>query len=188
MKLKIKVLVKTEGCLPKIIEKGDWVDVMVAQDVKLLGPIATTLKWKRNKNIDEIERTRKVVFNTAIVPLGICVEMPNGFEAPLILRSSTPKDYGVMQTTGESLIDNSYKGEKDEWKLPLVALRTTTIPKGTRIAQFRIQLSQKATVWQKLKWLFTSSIEIEEVKALNNPSREGFGSTNNVKTQESQNV
>lgn len=187
MKLKIKVFVKTEGCLPKIIEKGDWVDLRVAQDVELLGPVATTLHWRKKKP-EELERLRKVVFNTAIVPLGICVEMPDGFEAPLILRSSTPKDYGVMQTTGMSLIDNSYKGEQDEWKLPLVALRTTRIPKGTRIAQFRIQPSQKATVWQKLKWLFTSSIEIVEVKSLSNPSRDGFGTTNNVKTQESQNV
>lgn len=178
MKLKIKVFVKTEGCLPKIIQKGDWVDLMVAQDVKLLGPIATTLRWKKKVNNDEIERTRKVIFNTTIVPLGICVEMPEGFEAPLILRSSAPKDYGVMQTTGMSLIDNPFNSEQDEWRLPLVALRTTIIPKGTRIAQFRIQLSQKATVWQKLRWLFTSSIEIEEVKALNNPSRGGFGSTN----------
>ena len=185
--MKIKVLVKQEGCLPRIIKKGDWIDVMLAQDVELLGPVATTLHWRKKKP-EEPERLRKVVFNTAIVPLGICVEMPDGFEAPLILRSSTPKDYGVMQTTGMSLIDNLYKGEQDEWKLPLVALRTTRIPKGTRIAQFRIQLSQKATVWQKLRWLFSSHIEIEEVKALNNPPREGFGSTNNVKTQESQNV
>ena len=176
--MKIKVLVKTEGCLPKIIKKGDWIDLTVAQDVKLLGPIATTLRWKKKENINEVERTRKVVFNTAIVPLGICMEMPKGFEAPLILRSSAPKDYGVMQTTGMSMIDNPFNGEQDEWKLPLVALRTTTIPKGTRIAQFRIQLSQKATMWQKLRWLFSSHIEIEEVKALNNPLRDGFGSTN----------
>ena len=185
--MKIKVLVKQEGCLPKIIEKGDWIDVMLAQDVELLGPVATTLHWRKKKP-EEPERLRKVVFNTAIVPLGICVKMPDGFEAPLILRSSTPRDYGVMQTTGMSLIDNSYKSDQDEWKLPLVALRTTRIPKGTRIAQFRIQLSQKATMWQKLRWLFSSHIEIEEVQALNNPPRGGFGSTNNVKTQESQNV
>lgn len=176
--MKIKVLVKTEGCLPKIIKKGDWIDVMLAQDVKLLGPIATTLRWKKKTNIDETERTRKVVFNTTVVPLGICVQLPEGFEAPLILRSSTPKDYGVMQTTGMSLIDNSYNSEQDEWRLPIVALRTITIPKGTRVAQFRIQLSQKATMWQKLKWLFSSHIKIEEVASLNNPPRGGFGSTN----------
>lgn len=186
--MKIKVLVKQGGNLPKIIKKGDWIDLAVAQDVNILGPIATTLSYKKRKEINEAERIRKVVFNTATVPLGICMELPAGFEAPLILRSHTPEKYGVMQTTGMSLIDNSFKGEQDEWKLPLVALRSTTIPKGTSIAQFRIQLSQKATMWQKLKWMFSSHIKIEEVQALNNPPRGGFGSTNNVKTQESQNV
>lgn len=71
----------------------------------------------------------------------------------------------------------SYCGEEDEWKMPVMATREVTIPKGTRIAQFRVQLSQKATWWQKLKWLFNSSVKIEQVDSLGNPSRSGFGST-----------
>lgn len=187
MKLKIKVLVKEGGALPQIIAKGDWIDLALAEDVELKGPYAKTLKWKTREG-EVRERYRNVVYDSTIARLGVCIEMPDGFEAPLLTRSSTFRDYGIMQVTGESIIDNSYKSDKDEWKIPMLATRYVKIPKGTRIAQFRIQLSQKATVWQKLKWLFTSSIEIVEVKALNNPPREGFGSTNNVKTQESQNV
>ena len=56
-------------------------------------------------------------------------------------------------------------------------MRETTIEAGDRICQFRIQLSQKATFWQKLKWLFSSGIELVEVDNLNNKSRGGFGST-----------
>lgn len=71
----------------------------------------------------------------------------------------------------------SYCGNEDEWKMPVLATRDVTIPKGTRIAQFKVQLSQKATWWQKLKWLFSSSIKIEKVASLDNPVRGGFGST-----------
>ena len=75
--------------------------------------------------------------------------------------------------------DNSYKGDTDEWKLPVVATRDVIIPKGTRICQFRIQLSQKATFWQKLKWFFSSIPKLQQVASLNNQSRGGFGSTGN---------
>ena len=71
----------------------------------------------------------------------------------------------------------SYNGNEDEWKFPAVAIRPTFIEKGTRICQFRVQLSQKATVWQKIKWLFTSGIKLVEVDNLDNTNRGGFGST-----------
>jgi dUTPase len=60
-----------------------------------------------------------------------------------------------------------------------MATRAVTIPKGTRIVQFRVQLSQKATVWQKIKWLFSGPIKIKKVDSLDNPTRGGFGSTGN---------
>lgn len=77
----------------------------------------------------------------------------------------------------KSLWDNilSYCGDNDEWKFPAVATRTITIPKGTRIAQFRIQLSQKATLWQKLLWLFHSGVRLQQVLSLGNPDRKGIG-------------
>lgn len=71
----------------------------------------------------------------------------------------------------------SYNGNGDEWKFPAVAIRPTSIEKGTRICQFRVQLSQKATMWQKIKWLLSSGIELVEVGNLSNTNRGGFGSS-----------
>ena len=67
--------------------------------------------------------------------------------------------------------------DNDEWKFPAIAIRETTIEEGTRICQFRIQLSQKATFWQKLKWFFSNGIKLVEVDSLNNEARGGFGSS-----------
>ena len=79
----------------------------------------------------------------------------------------------------KNIIDNkmSYCGDNDEWKYNAIALNTSHIKKGDRICQFRIQLSQKATFWQKLRWLFSSKIELVQVDHLDNKDRGGFGST-----------
>lgn len=71
----------------------------------------------------------------------------------------------------------SYCGNSDEWKFPVIAIRPTFIEKGCRICQFRIQLSQKATLWQKLKWLFSSGVKLVKVDNLQENNRGGFGST-----------
>lgn len=63
-----------------------------------------------------------------------------------------------------------------QWELLIIAIRPTSIEKGTRICQFRVQLSQKATTWQKIKWLFTSGVKLVEVDDLGNDNRGGFGS------------
>ena len=75
------------------------------------------------------------------------------------------------------MIDQTYCGDNDEWKFPAIAYRDTLIPERDRICQFEIRLSQKATFWQKLKWLFSSGIEIIEVESLEGTNRNGFGST-----------
>lgn len=69
----------------------------------------------------------------------------------------------------------SFSSDKDEWKLPVIATRKVTIPKGTRIAQFKVVPSQKATVWQKLRWLFSNGVRLMPVTSLDNPERKGFG-------------
>jgi len=56
-------------------------------------------------------------------------------------------------------------------------MRETTIEAGDRICQFRIQLSQKATMWQKIKWLFSSGVELVQVDDLGDNNRGGLGST-----------
>ena len=84
---------------------------------------------------------------------------------------------GVFQTNSIGVVDNSYSGNQDEWKYWITALENTIINKGDRICQFRIQLSQKATMWQKIKWALSSGIKIVEVADLSENNRGGIGST-----------
>lgn len=173
----IKVLEKTIGCMPQQFEKGDWIDLTLAETVTLKCPQAHKMHI-RNKNKQEVptERTRDVVFDIKLLPLGVAMEIPEGYEAHLLPRSGSFKKYGIIQTNSMGIIDNSYSGDNDEWKLPILATRNVTIPKGHRIAQFRIIPSQKATVWQKIKWLFSSSkIKLTKVESLNNTDRKGIG-------------
>ena len=172
----IKVLEKTAGCFPVEFEQGDWIDIVTATDITLKAPQAHKMhiRNKGKENVAEV-RTRDVEFDSTLIPLGIAIEAPKGMECHLLPRSSTFKKWGLMQVNSEGIIDRSYSSDKDEWKLPVVATRAVTIPKGTRIAQFKMELSQKATCWQKLRWLLSSGVQLKRVSSLNNPERKGFG-------------
>lgn len=171
----IKILEKIKGCMPEIIDNGEWIDLKLAEDVTLPSPYANTLhKYKKDNAVD---RTRDLKFYAVLASLGICVQMPKGFEALIVPRSSSFKKYGILQVNSVGIIDNSYCSDKDMWGFYMLGTREVTIPKGTRIAQFRIQLSQKATVWQKIKWLLSPSIKLQKVSSLSNKQRGGFGST-----------
>lgn len=175
MKLKIKVKrINKNLPLPKIIAKGDWVDLRSSETVSFIAPQASVLKRHTVNGVEESHRD--VTFDTKLIKLGIAMELPKGFEAQVLSRSSNPK-LNIFQTNSEAVIDNIFKGDKDEWRYWVTALSDTIIHEGDRICQFRIQLSQKATMWQKLKWLFSSGIKIVEVKELGNPDRQGIGST-----------
>ena len=155
---------------PKIIKKGDWVDLACAQEVVLNAPQAGTLKGHDVKH-------RDVVSEVTYIPLGVAMQLPKGFEAIMASRSSTPKKLGIMQANGIGIIDSTFCSDSDEWMFPAVTVRKTSIAANSRICQFRIQLSQKATMWQKLKWLFSSGIKFVEVESLDNEPRGGLGST-----------
>lgn len=176
LKIKIKRLKNENGepivSFPKIIKKGDWVDLFTAKEFVLNAPQAGTLKGAEVKHRDV---TNEVVY----IPLGIAVKLPDGFEAIMAPRSSTAKKLGIMAANSIGIIDQAYCGEDDQWMFPAITLRKTSIAANTRICQFRIQLSQKATICQKLKWLFTSGIEVVEVDSLEGENRGGLGSTGN---------
>lgn len=155
---------------PKIVKKGDWIDLRSSKAVVLNAPQAGTLKGSTVKH-------RDVISDVTYIPLGVSMQLPDGFEAIVAPRSSTAEKMGIVLANGIGIIDNSYKGENDQWKFPAITLRKTSIAQNTRLCQFRIQLNQKATIWQKLKWLLSSSIELVEVDNLNNSDRNGFGST-----------
>lgn len=142
------------GRLPRKIDKGDWID----------------LRATRGSNS----------FHTSelMVPLGIAAKLPAGYEAIIAPRSSTYKQFGLISQNSVGIIDNSYHGDGDQWHFPAIWFNTNRGWKaGDRICQFRVQLSQKATVWQKLGWLFDGKVEIIEVDSLGNADRGGFGST-----------
>jgi dUTP pyrophosphatase len=90
--------------------------------------------------------------------------LPEGYEANIVPRSSTFKNFGIIQTNSFGVIDNSYSGDNDQWFFPVYALRDTVINKNDRICQFRLNKIQ-------------DSIEFTEVEHLNNIDRGGHGST-----------
>ena len=99
-----------------------------------------------------------------MISLGISVKMPDGWEAYIAPRSSTFKTWGIIQTNSIGIVDNSYSGNNDIWKMPVYATRDTVINVNDRICQFRIINNQP-------------KIEFEEVEHLEGVDRGGFGST-----------
>ena len=159
MKLKIKFK-KLDPSAIAPVQKGDWIDL---------------------SNGKEIVLNKCTSFTLAHTHLQI--QIPKGFEAIMAPRSSNFKNYEIIQTNHIGIIDQEYCGPTDEWKIPISLIKAPSkgneivIPYGARIAQFRIQLSQRATFIQKLKWLISSGIVLEEVSILNNKDRGGFGSS-----------
>lgn len=139
MTKKIKVKLIRSGSMPE--RYGDWFDLKAGE----------TVKYKKG--------------DFFLMPLGVAMKMPHGFEGHLLPRSSTFKKYKVLMVNGMSIIDSDYCGNGDEWMFPLLAMEDGVIRKGDRIAQFRIM--RKMPVGQ----------EISLVSALSSVNRGGFGST-----------
>lgn len=138
MEIKIKYFTDIEKI--EKIEKGDWIDLRAAEDV--------TLKAGEFK----------------LIPLGVAMELPAGYEAHMVPRSSTYKKFGIIQTNHQAVIDESYCGDNDQWLYPAYALRDTEIKKNDRICQFRIMEKQP-------------TLDFIEVGVLGNEDRGGIGST-----------
>lgn len=100
----------------------------------------------------------------ALIPLGVGMILPEGYEAHIVPRSSTLKKFGIIQGNHMGIIDNSYSGDEDEWLMSVIAVRDTHISKNDRICQFRIMKKQPKLVF-------------EQVVSLNAISKGGFGST-----------
>lgn len=138
-----------------------------------------TIKIKYfDKEIDKIEKINKGdlidlrAAETAeikkgdfkLIKLGVGMKLPDGYKANMYPRSSTYKNFGIIQANSVGQIDNSYSGDSDEWRFPAIALRDTVIHKNDRICQFEIQKIQP-------------EITFEEVEHLDEESRGGIGST-----------
>ena len=140
MKIKIKYFSDEIEKLNFIDGKSDWIDLRAAERVELKSG-----EYK-------------------LIKLGVGMELPKGYEALVVPRSSTFKNFGILQTNSMGVIDESYCGDNDEWRLPALAMRDTVIEVNDRICQFRIIKHQDA-------------LTFEEVKELNEVDRGGFGST-----------
>ncbi len=127
----------------KLIDKGEWIDLYTDEDV--------TLKQGEFK----------------LISLGVSMRLPEGYEANIVPRSSTFKNFGILQTNSYGVIDSSFSGDNDVWKFPALAFRDITIPKFSRICQFRINKTMKSN----------DNILFEEVEHLGNNNRGGFGSS-----------
>lgn len=138
-KIKIKYFDKEIDKLEKI-SKGDLIDLRSAETVEIKAG-----EYK-------------------LIRLGVGMKLPEGYKANVYPRSSTYKNFGIIQANSVGQIDNSYSGNEDEWRFPAVALRDTVIHKNDRICQFEIQKVQP-------------EIEFEEVDNLDEVSRGGIGST-----------
>ncbi len=138
--IKIKYFDSEMEKLTYIEGKSDWIDLRASETVEL----------------------KQGEFR--LIPLGVAMELPAGYEAHVAPRSSTFKNYGILQTNSLGIIDGSYCGDQDMWRMPVYATRDTVIYKGDRICQFRIVENQPAVVF-------------EEVECLENQNRGGFGTT-----------
>ena len=99
-----------------------------------------------------------------LIPLGVAMELPKGYEAHVVPRSSTFKNFGIIQTNHQGVIDCSYCGDNDQWFMPVYAVRDTEIHVNDRICQFRIMENQPRLLF-------------DEVEHLENADRGGHGST-----------
>lgn len=140
MDIKIKYFTDKIEKLRYIDGKSDWIDLRCAEETKLKKG-----EWK-------------------LIPLGIAMELPKGYEAHVVPRSSTFKNFGIIQTNSMGVIDASYCGDNDQWYLPALAVRDTEIHVNDRICQFRIVENQP-------------EIDFCEVTTLEGKDRGGFGST-----------
>ena len=136
--LKIKYLRDVDPIEKK--ENSDWIDLRCGETIKM----------------------KKGEFK--IIPLGVAMQLPSGYEALVLPRSSTFKRYGIIMVNSMGLIDESYCGEEDEWGFCAYAMRDTVIQKNDRICQFRILYHMQ-------------ELDIETVDHLDNNSRGGYGST-----------
>lgn len=174
MKLKIKVKIFPGSTKIELSEKGDCIDLRAAEDITLEAPYANALHKSRQ------ERRRYVEFDRTLIPLGVAMELPEGFKANVYARSSINKDGGnfqVIMNNGVGQIDHCFCGPNDQWFMSVMSVGKVDIKKGDRICQFEIVPSMKASPIQKLKWLLSDGVELIFVDELDNPNRGGHGST-----------
>lgn len=141
-KINIDIMYHNPDLIPiNLLEKGDWIDLRAAKEYKLFSG------------------------EFYLIDLGISIKLPEGYEAHIVPRSSSFKNWGIIQTNGIGIIDNSYCGEDDVWMMPVLATKGADIHVNDRVCQFRIVKKMP------------NNISINTVEHLDTQNRGGFGST-----------
>lgn len=138
--LQIKVKYHTDITPVEIRPNGDWIDLRAAEDVEM----------KAGED--------------RLISLGVSMKLPDGYEAHVVPRSSTFKNWGIIQANHMGIIDNSYSGDNDIWMYPAIAMRDTKICKNDRICQFRIMKKMER-------------VNFTTVDHLDDADRGGFGTS-----------
>lgn len=138
--IKIQYLNDSISKLEYIDGKSDWIDLRSSERVELKSG-----EFK-------------------LINLGVAMQLPKGYEAHICPRSSTFKNFGIIQANSMGIVDETYCGPTDWWYFPAIALRDTVIEANDRICQFRIEKHQPQIIF-------------DEVEKLDNKDRGGIGST-----------
>lgn len=133
----------------------------LSDKIDRLKPPTNSANWVDLRSAEDVELRRG---EYRLIRLGVAMKLPEGYEAHVVPRSSTYKNFGIIQANHHGVIDNAYSGDSDEWMVPVIALRDTIIHLNDRICQFRIERRQPDIIF-------------EEVDRLDEESRGGFGST-----------
>ena len=155
MKVKIHVKLHNEKC--KLESFGNWIDLRSSETISL----------------------KKFEFK--LIDLGVSMKLPKYYQGNIVPRSGTYKNFKIIQTNHYGVVDgptnteNGYSGNNDKWKFAALAIDDTNINEGDRICQFEIKPTMFAPFWTKLKWLFSSGVDIIYVNDLNSDDRGGFG-------------
>lgn len=142
LKIKVKYLTDVDNVfLPlKKVGVGDWIDLRSAEDIRM----------KTGER--------------GLIPLGVAMKLPEGYEAFIAPRSSTFKNFHILQPNSPGVVDNSYSGNTDQWYMSVYATEDVSINRGERVCQFRLIRSMP-------------TVEFDVVNNLDENARGGFGST-----------
>ena len=138
--IKVKYFSDKIDKLAYVDGKSDWIDLRSAVDI--------SMKKGEHK----------------LIPLGVGMKLPEGYEAHIVPRSSTFKNFGIIQANHMGIIDGTYCGDNDQWMMSAYAVWDTEIHVNDRICQFRIMKNQPELIFD----------EVEKLKGID---RGGFGST-----------
>ena len=144
--MNIKIVNKSENPLPCYAREGDaGMDICAAEDVRLKA------------------------FNWAVIPTGLYLEIPEGYEVQIRSRSGLSAKHGICVLNSPGTIDSGYRGEI---KVILINLsnKTQVIEFGDKIAQ--------AVICPVIQGRDVKLNRVKEIKEKDRNSN-GFGSTGN---------